>query len=300
MQKLDALVVGALEVAQMPVTLQDLQNYLPADHIFLELWPQVADTAILHPLQALMIVERMDKALSKPGDVIECGIYQGATSVLMAKLLELRHSDKTLFLCDSFQGLPEPDRQVDASARFEKGAWSASRQEVEARLAHYNVLDRCRILEGWFSDTLPGLDEGQQFCFAYIDADLYTSTVDCLQQLWPRLVTRGAAVFDDYHHPSGGVRRAVDDWMADTGEVIHVGPVSQCTVIRGLLAENAGVECHYLGTSNQKEIVISFDYLRRNRMFCAMINSRRQYLHAYADQFSTFAGLIIPESSQPQ
>lgn len=46
----------------------------------------------------------------QPGDVIECGI---------------------------FQGLPEPDRQVDASVRFQKGGWAATGGEVEAHLAQF-------------------------------------------------------------------------------------------------------------------------------------------------------------------
>src|SRR5688572_22778160 len=139
MQKIDTLVVGAAEIGQIPVSLKDLQAFLPRDHVFLELWPQIASVAILHPLQALNIVERLDHALQRqlPGDVIECGVFQGATSVLMAKLMDIRRSDKKLLLFDSFQGLPEPDRQVDASLRFQKGAWKASRQEVEALLAKY-------------------------------------------------------------------------------------------------------------------------------------------------------------------
>src|SRR5688500_8962079 len=120
MQKIDTLVVGAMEVGQIPVSLKELQAFLPQDHVFLELWPQIADLAILHPLQALNIVERLDHVLQQPGDVIECGIFQGVTSILMAKLMDARQSSKKLFLFDSFQGLPEPDRQVDASLRFQK------------------------------------------------------------------------------------------------------------------------------------------------------------------------------------
>jgi len=298
MQKLDALVVAALEVSQTPLTLEDLRKFLPADHVFLTLWPQVADTAILHPLQALNLVERLDKALALPGDVIECGIYQGVTSILMAKLMDLRQSDKKLILCDSFQGLPSPDRGVDASQRFQQGAWAASRQDVEARLAAANVLERCIIHEGWFADTLSALPTDQQFCLAYIDADLYSSTVDCLAHVWPRLVPQGIAVFDDYHHPSGGVRKAVDEFFSASGEVIIAGPASQSTVIKGMHKDNSGKTCHYLGIANGMEIVITFDDLRQNPLFCAIINRRLQYLKGYTEQLHQFAGLLQPGQGQ--
>jgi predicted O-methyltransferase YrrM len=282
MQKLDALVVGAMEVGQMPVSLDDLRGFLPRDHVFLELWPQVAGIAILHPLQALNIVERLDHALQQqlPGDVIECGIYRGVTSILMAKLMDLRQSNKKLFLFDSFQGLPEPDRQVDASARFQKGAWAASRQEVEALLVKYKVAQRCVIHEGWFSQTLPKLNGAQQFCFAYIDADLHASTMDCLKHIWKRMGPNAVAVFDDYHHPSGGVRKALDEWVRESGELIHAGPASQCFVIRGMRAGNAA------------GAAISFDYLRGNKLFCALVNRRLMNLRAFEASLTEFAGLI--------
>lgn len=292
MQKFDPLVVGAMEVAQMPVSLKELQAYLPHDHVFLELWPQVADIAILHPLQALNIVERLDYALQLPGDVIECGIFRGATSILMAKLMDIRRSDKKLFLFDSFQGLPEPDRQVDASLRFQKGAWAASRSEVEALLARYKVLQRCVVHEGWFSETLPMLKADQQFCFAYIDADLYASTVDCLKHVWKRMSPNSVAVFDDYHHPSGGVRKALEEWASESGELIHVGPASQGFVIRGIGADNRNFESIRLKTESHKEFSISFDYLRSNKLFRAVVERRLTNLRAFEAHLTEFAGLL--------
>lgn len=292
MQKFDALVVGAMEVAQMPLSLKDLQAFLPRDHVFLELWPQVADGAILHPLQALNIVERLDEALKLGGDVIECGVFRGVTSVLMAKLMELRRSDKKLFLFDSFQGLPEPDRRVDASLRFQKGAWAASRDEVEALLAKHGVLRRCVIAEGWFSATLPTLQADQGLCFAYIDADLYSSTVDCLQHIWPRMAPNSIAVFDDYHHPSGGVRKALDEWVSETGELIHVGPASQSFVIRGVRAQSAGLTSVAMRTEGQKEFGISFDYLRRNKLLRALVHRRLEHMRAFEARLSEFAGML--------
>jgi len=292
MNKPDALVIGAMEVAQTPVSFEDLQAYLPRDHVFLELWPQVAEAAILHPLQALNIIERLDYALNQPGDIIECGIFQKVTSILIAKFLDLRASDKKLFLFDSFQGLPEPGRRVDASTHLQKGGWSARREEVEARLARHQVQERCIIREGWFSQTLPTLDAQQSFCLAYLDADLYSSTVDCLTHLWPRMVNNSVTIFDDYHHPSGGVRKAVDAWLSETGQLIHIGPASQSFVIRNFDADKANFECLALQTGNQKEILVSFDYLRRNTLFTAIVKGRLNHLRAYEAQLARFAGLI--------
>ena len=294
MQKIDSLVVAAMEVAQIPVSLRTLQAFLPRDHVFFELWPQVAELSILHPLQALNVVERLDQVLQQqlPGDVIECGVFQGATSVLMAKLLDIRQSDKRLLLFDSFKGLPAPDRQLDASLRFQQGAWAASRQQVEALLTQHGVQQRCALFEGWFSATLPTLDATQKFCFAYVDADLHASTVDCLQHLWPRMETNAVAVFDDYHHPSGGVRTALDSWVGRTGELIHVGPASQCFVIRGVHAGEGGFESLRLPVDGQRDIAISVDSLRRNQLFCALVRKRLEHLRSLEAGLGQFVGLL--------
>lgn len=276
MQKIDPLVLGAMEVAQSPVSLEDLRAFLPPDHVFLQLWPQVAAQSILHPLQALNIVERLDSVLQQDedGDVIECGVFRGVTSVLMAKLMDLRQSRKKLLLFDSFQGLPEPDRRVDASQRFQRGGWAASRTEVETLLAQCGVLQRCEIYEGWFSQSLPRLKDDQQFCFAYVDADLYASTVDCLPHLWKRMASNSVAVFDDYHHPSGGVRKALDEWVRETGELIQVGPASQAFVILGVRDGDP------------------FAYLRGNKLFRALIARRLMKLRAIEASLSEFVQMI--------
>ena len=100
------------------------------------------------------------------------------------------------------------------------------------------------------------------------------------------------AVFDDYHHPSGGVRKALDEWVGETGELIHVGPASQCFVIRGTRAGNANFASFLLQTENHKKISISFDYLRSNKLFCALVNRRLMNLRAFEAHLTEFAGLL--------
>merc|ERR1712080_210573 len=48
-------------------------------------------------------------ALRVPGDFVETGVYYGATSVLMAQVLQQRDKSRRLWAADSFQGLPPED-----------------------------------------------------------------------------------------------------------------------------------------------------------------------------------------------
>ena len=58
--------------------------------------------------QAIYLLHYLHKSLPAVGDVCEFGVAQGATSALLAN--EIRDTRKTLWLFDSFQGLPKPDK----------------------------------------------------------------------------------------------------------------------------------------------------------------------------------------------
>jgi O-methyltransferase len=52
-----------------------------------------------------------------------------------------------------------------------------------------------------------------------VDVDIYRSVLDCCRFFYPRLVTGGAIVFDDYGRNScPGAKAAVDEFFADTPE----------------------------------------------------------------------------------
>jgi O-methyltransferase len=49
-----------------------------------------------------------------PGDCIECGVWRGGTSIFMKGFLAVHDvKDRTVWVADSFQGLPPPARPED-------------------------------------------------------------------------------------------------------------------------------------------------------------------------------------------
>lgn len=60
------------------------------------------------------------------------------------------------------------------------------------------VAPRVNILAGWFRDTLPGAPV-EAVSFLRCDADMYSSTLECLQFMYPRLSVGGLVYIDDYH-----------------------------------------------------------------------------------------------------
>ncbi len=87
----------------------------------------------------------------------------------------------------------------------------------------YGLLDaQVRFLEGWFRDTLPNAPI-EQLAILRLDGDMYQSTMEALQPLYPKLSRRGYIIIDDYTLP--GCRAAVDDYRRERGiseEIIQI------------------------------------------------------------------------------
>jgi hypothetical protein len=126
-----------------------------------------------------------------PGDVIECGVGYGGTSLPMALWLLENCPDKRLFACDTFSGLPHDERRGQLRA----GEWNFG--EAFPRCVDLLPLGNVRVIRGRIEDTLPKLTNAR-FCFAFLDLDLYLSTSAAAEWLTDRMVTGGILGFHDY------------------------------------------------------------------------------------------------------
>lgn len=128
---------------------------------------------------------------SVKGDVVECGCYVGGSSVNLSLVCAM--VGRRLLICDSFEGLPEPeeyDREhlavhVGHVDTYYKGRFAASLELVKANLARHGNLGVCDFRVGFFDKTMPGLD--RDVVMAFLDVDLIDSLKPCLEGLWPRM-----------------------------------------------------------------------------------------------------------------
>jgi len=138
-----------------------------------------------------------------PGDLIECGVWRGGASIFARAILKARgKTDRTVWVADSFEGLPPPDPErypADEGATWhEHEALAVSLEEVKANFDAYGLLDdRVRFLRGFFHDTLPGAPIGG-LAVIRLDGDMYESTMDGLSNLYPKLSPGGFLIVDDY------------------------------------------------------------------------------------------------------
>lgn len=185
-------------------------------------WPVEAETMV--GLPRLENVQRCIEDVVRrgvPGDLIETGVWRGGTCIFMRACLEAYGDrERTVWLADSFQGLPPPSPdKYPADAGDLHSTWkelAISRTEVEENFRRYGLLDgRVRFLEGWFKDTLPSAPV-ERLAVLRLDGDMYESTMDALTALYPKLSVGGYCIIDDYlwHKPCA---QAVEDYRAAHG-----------------------------------------------------------------------------------
>lgn len=158
------------------------------------------------------------------GDVIECGVYKGGSSLQIAKKMKSLASKKTLYALDTFEGHPYDDAEdmpkelVDQvyqknEPKKAKGVLNdVDLNEIKNHFAREN-LDNTVFLKGLFEDSFKKISD-KKFCFAHIDADFYLSVKQCIEFLKKRIVPNGIIVFDDYNDEYlPGCTKAVDELL---------------------------------------------------------------------------------------
>jgi O-methyltransferase len=163
-----------------------------------------------------------------PGDLIETGAWRGGTTIFMRAILKAHGiTDRTVWVADSFAGLPPPDPARyprDAGGRLHEFAQLAVTPErVRDNFRRYGLLDdQVRFLPGWFKDTLHNAPI-EQISVLRLDGDLYESTIQALDGLYPRLSPGGFCIIDDYNLPY--CRQAVADYREKhgiTSEIVDI------------------------------------------------------------------------------
>ena len=174
------------------------------------------------------------EAAQIPGDIVECGVWRGGSSRLAAAtLMALGSSHRTLFLFDTFEGMPAPgaadvQRSTGEAAasildRSERAAdvsneWAyAPLSGVKATLAE-TAYPRVEFVRGRVENTVPAAAP-PEIALLRLDTDWYESTRHELEHLYPRLVDGGVLIVDDYGYWQGA-RQAVDEYFGETGEAI--------------------------------------------------------------------------------
>lgn len=165
--------------------------------------------------------------VASQSDVTECGVYQGGTARLLADVIAQLDAQRTLWLCDTFAGMPDTDPAVDVHKHGDFA--DTSLQAVKQYLAAYRNL---QYLPGLIPASLTAL-ASKRFSFVHVDLDIYAAIKDASAFFYDRVDPGGFIVYDDYGFASTpGARRAVDEFYADKRETPLALASGQCVVTK--------------------------------------------------------------------
>lgn len=156
----------------------------------------------VNPVEKIaLMAEEFLKVADLPGDVADLGTYLGGTALVLRRLAPERH----LHLFDTWEGNPYDDELC----HHKKGEWKADLAGCKEVVGQG---DKTYYHPGVFPYSQHNVDDDSDFCFVYVDMDTYQATKDAIRFFWPRLVSGGKLVLDDYNWPAcAGVKKAVDE-----------------------------------------------------------------------------------------
>ena len=166
-------------------------------------WPSVAHTMIgQRRLSNTRMLAEQAIRQGIAGDFIETGVWRGGACIMMRAVCKAYGETTRQVICaDSFAGLPPPnpdDYPADTGDKHHTVALlSVALDDVRQNFASYGLLDdQVEFLRGWFKDTLPSLK--RSFAVVRLDGDMYESTIQGLESLYPQLSAGGFLIVDDF------------------------------------------------------------------------------------------------------
>ncbi|MFZ1813071.1 MAG: TylF/MycF/NovP-related O-methyltransferase [Rhizobiaceae bacterium] len=194
-----------------------------------KVWPSQAHSMIGKPrMENLRDAVRTVIEDDIKGDLIETGVWRGGSCILMRAMLEAYGDHKRIVhVADSFDGLPPPDiaryPADEGDTLHQHRELAISQQQVEDGFRRFGLLDdQVRFVKGFFEHTLHKL-EADRFALIRLDGDMYGSTMQALEALYPKLSPGGFCIIDDFALPA--CKAAVDDYRLAHGigeEIIRI------------------------------------------------------------------------------
>jgi hypothetical protein len=182
----------------------------------------ITNSSVYHPgtlvssIRMIVALYKLSKEIDiqcVPGDVVECGVYNGGSAALTASICCKESTlHREIWLFDSFEGLPKPTDIDGEKARSCVWWCHGDLSKVKGIFQKLYIPEsHVHIVKGWFQDTFPAI-QIPKIALLHIDADWYESVRLCLDTFYDNVQPGGFIVIDDYGHWEG-CKRAVDEFL---------------------------------------------------------------------------------------
>jgi len=179
-------------------------------------------------LASLLETCRAIEQAGLPGLFLEAGCALGGSAALIASTKSV---ERPFFVYDVFGMIPPPtiEDTQDVHDRYKRIVEGKSNgiggdpyygyqdhlyERVQSNLRSFGIdceAQSVTLIKGLVQDTMK-ID--QPVAFAHVDVDWYEPVMTCLTRVFPRLVSGGSIILDDYHD-WGGCRKATDEYLME-------------------------------------------------------------------------------------
>jgi hypothetical protein len=158
-----------------------------------------------------------------PGQIIECGVFKGASLSRFATFRDLFGNplSKKIIGFDVFSEFPETKFSQDVEGRKKfidtAGEKGISKQQLIEVLKHKGIDKLIELVEGDITKTLPAYVDSHpdlKISLLNLDTDIYEPAVTILECLYPRISKGGVLIVDDYG-VFPGETKAVNDYFTN-------------------------------------------------------------------------------------
>jgi hypothetical protein len=170
--------------------------------------------------------------INLPGEIIECGVYKGASLMrflTFREALESSYSRKIIGF-DAFGKFPLQENTADNKfiKRFEEESGDGISKEELDEFIKRKKIENYELIKGDILETIPKYLETHpelKIALLHIDVDVYEPTKVILENLFSRVVKQGIIILDDYGTVDGETR-AVDEFFSERNIKIEKMPLS--------------------------------------------------------------------------
>jgi hypothetical protein len=171
------------------------------------------------------------RAMSLPGDFVECGVNRGGYARMIVDYVNFEGKGRKFYLLDTYNGLVQallrPEEQHLAQAYQ-----SAYRECFEDVRLTFQAFSSVVLVRGPVPDTLPQVTS-DRIAFLSIDMNCVEPEIAAGEYFWDKLTPGALVVLDDYAHQNHKAQKeAWDDFALRKGVEILSLPTSQGLIVK--------------------------------------------------------------------
>jgi hypothetical protein len=187
-------------------------------------------------------IEIFNKTIDLPGSVVELGVFKGASFMTFLKLCDIHCAGDTLKKVigfdtfSGFVGIDKKDGKENKKRDLKKGGFNAQNFlkvlegaiELERSDSFIPRFNRVELIKGNVMETVPKYvqaNPGLRISLLHLDMDLYEPTKVALEYLYPKVVSGGVVLLDEYGMAGfPGESAAFDEYFGNHRPVLKKFP----------------------------------------------------------------------------